>query len=224
MLSDILGRGIYSVPEAALYTGLKTATVRRWVFGYRQYDGIIEPDVPQMGRGKALSFLTLMELYLMCRFLNSGLRPEKFRVAIGEVAKLHGLSHPFAFEHLDQYIREDGGDFYYRVGEDIWQKLTGRNKGNSTWDLVVQPYLREVEFQDEYARRWYPAAAKRLIVLDPAIQFGEPVIAGTRLLVAILAEQLKAGDSPSLLMEGYGISSEQLEAAREFESHLDLAA
>ena len=224
MMSDILGRGIYSVPEVALYTGLKSSTVNRWAFGYREYPGIVDPDIPQIGQGKAISFLAMMELYLMSRFLDAGLRPEKFRIAAGEVARIKGLSHPFAFEHLQEYIREDGRDFYYRTGEDAWQKLTGRNRGNFAWDLVVRPYLHEVEFQGDYARRWFPASAGHLIVLDPAIQFGEPVISGTRVPTAIIAEQLMAGDQPSLLAEGYGLTLEQIRAAERFESRLDRAA
>lgn len=224
MMSDILGRGIYSVPEVAHYTGLKSSTVRRWAFGYRDYPGIIDPDIPQTGRGKAISFLAMMELYLMSRFLDAGMRPDRFRVAAGEVARLKGLSHPFAFEHLEEYIREDGKDFYFRVGEDAWQKLTGRNKGNFTWDLVVRPYLHEVEFHNEYARRWFPDDSSRLVVLDPAIQFGEPVIAGTRVPTALIAEQLQAGDSPDLLAEGYRLTLDQVLAAKEFERRLDRAA
>lgn len=227
MMSDILGRGIYSVPEVALYTGLKPSTVNRWAFGYREYPGIVDPDLPQIGRGKAISFLAMMELYLMSRFLDVGVRPEKFRVAAGEVARIKGMSHPFAFEHLQEYIREDGKDFYFRVEgveEESWQKLTGRNKGNFAWDLVVRPYLHEVEFQNEYARRWFPADASRLVVLDPAIQFGEPVIAGTRVPTALIAGQLQAGDSVDLLAEGYRLTLDQVMAAKEFEGRLDRAA
>lgn len=223
MASEILGRGVYSVPEAAAYTGLAASTVSRWTFGYRTYPGIIEPGLPSLGTTRAISFLTLMELYLMKRLKDHGLPAEKLRVAAGEVARREGITHPYAFERLSDFLKHDNSDFYYRVGND-WEQITGRHRDHMVWDLVVEPYLHEVEFDDSYARRWFPSASGGLVVLDPAVKFGDPVIAGTRIPTANILDQLEAGDSESVVANYYDLTVEQVQAARGFELRTRQAA
>jgi len=43
---------------------------------------------------------------------------------------------------------------------------------------IIRPMLYAgIEYEDERARRWYPMGADRkLIVLDPAVQFGTPIV------------------------------------------------
>jgi uncharacterized protein (DUF433 family) len=220
--SEVLGRGVYSPAEAAHLIGVDTATISRWAFGYRDYPGIVDPDLPQLTH-RALSFLTLMELRLMASFKAAGVRPDRFRVAVGEVARRENISHPFAFKDLGRFMRHDGKDFFYRCGDD-WEQLTGGNRGNFTWDETVAPYLREVEFKDEYARRWFPSGADRVVVLDPAVQLGTPVIAGTRISTANIVSMTAAGDPASLVARCYGLSVGQVEAAQRFEERLKKAA
>lgn len=222
-MTESLGRGVYSIAEAARYVGVDTATVGRWAFGYRDYRSIVDPDLPMIGKRKAFSFLALMEIYLMARFKAVGIAPEKFRTAAGAVASREGIAHPFAFEHLDQFMRHDNRDFFYRSGDD-WEQLTGRNRGNITWNEVVEPYLQEVEFESEYARRWFPPNTDRLIVLDPAIRLGAPVISGTRVPTANIMSQVAAGDEDWFVAECYGLSVEQVRAASRFEKRLKKAA
>lgn len=223
--NDILGRGVYSVSEVAAYTGLKWSTVNRWAFGYREYPGIVDPDLPQIEGAKAVSFLALMELYLMRRFQECGLPADKLRIAAGSVARRLGIDHPFAFERLGDYLKHDNRDFFFRdlLGSD-WEQLTGRNPGNFVWDEIVNPYLHEVEFEGDYARRWFPAESDRLVVLDPAIKFGEPVLTGTRIPTANVADMVDAGDSVSTVAESYDLTVKQVQAALGFERRLHKAA
>ncbi len=225
-MSEILGRGVYSVPEAARFTGLKASTVGRWAFGYRGYEEIVDPDLPQLAGVRAVSFLTLMELYLMRRLQDEGIRAEKFRIAAEEVAKREGIEHPFAFERLGEFLWHDSNDFYvHDVADDSdWLQITGRNRHNRVLHLVVDPFLREVEFESEYVRRWFPAESGRMVVLDPAVRFGEPVVTGTRIPTANLADQVAAGDSPAVVADCYDLTVDQVLAAQGFEERLLRAA
>lgn len=223
--SQIMGRGVYSIAQASRYTGLKPATVGRWAFGYRNYSSIVDPDLPRIGEDKAISFLTLVELLLMRRFQESGIPADKVRAAAGKLAAQQGIIHPFAFEHLGRYLQHDNRDFFGRNDpDDDWVKWTGKNTDQAAWDAVLAPFLHEVEFEGEYVRRWFPPETARLVVLDPSIRFGEPVISGTRIPTANLLDQIQGGDSVEFVAECYGLSVEQVQAAEGFELRTKRAA
>jgi uncharacterized protein (DUF433 family) len=222
--SQIMGRGVYTMMEAAKLTGLTPSVVERWAFGYREYSGIVDPDMPRIGRYKAISFLTLMELYLMRRLRDEGIRPEKFRIAAEELAKIRGIAHPFASEHIEDFLQHDNKDFYLRATSDQWLQLTGKQRHQQVMDIAVGPFLHEVEFESEFIRRWFPESANRLIVVDPAVKFGEPVITGTRIPTASIADQLIAGDPAEFVADCYGLSVAQVAAAEGFERRFGRAA
>ena len=48
----------------------------------------------------------------------------------------------------------------------------------------------------------------RSVVIDPRVSFGRPVVAGTGIPTAVLAEQFKAGDPVPELAKEYGASEE----------------
>ena len=50
----------------------------------------------------------------------------------------------------------------------------------------------------------------RSVVIDPRVSFGRPVIVGTGIPTAALAEQFKAGDLPAVLAKEYGASEEAI--------------
>jgi uncharacterized protein (DUF433 family) len=58
---------------------------------------------------------------------------------------------------------------------------------------------------------------KKLIVSDPAIMMGKPVIAGTRITVELIIEKLAAGESvEQILNEHPRLTQEAIQAALSF--------
>jgi uncharacterized protein (DUF433 family) len=54
---------------------------------------------------------------------------------------------------------------------------------------------------------------KRLIVIDPEIQSGEPVFAGTRVPIKNLFDYLEAGDSLDLFLDQFPTVSREMSVA-----------
>lgn len=79
------------------------------------------------------------------------------------------------------------------------------------------------------AIRLYPFTRKRemdeprFIVIDPAVSFGRPVLAGTGVPTGAIAERYKAGESVPQLAADYGLSSEEIEEAIRCELQLEAA-
>ena len=66
--------------------------------------------------------------------------------------------------------------------------------------IKLYPFLRNQPLRDQ----------PRTVVIDPQVSFGRPVIAGTGIPTAVLAEQFKAGDTPATLAKEYGASEEAI--------------
>jgi uncharacterized protein (DUF433 family) len=82
-------------------------------------------------------------------------------------------------------------------------------------DLILA-YLERVERDPKgmpiklypFTRAQPPREQPRTVVIDPRVAFGRPVVAGTGIPTAVLAEQFKAGDLPSTLAKEYGAPEE----------------
>jgi uncharacterized protein (DUF433 family) len=57
----------------------------------------------------------------------------------------------------------------------------------------------------------------RTVVIDPRVSFGKPTVAGTGIRTAVLVQRIDAGESVGALVEDYGITEPQINAAVLFE-------
>jgi len=58
------------------------------------------------------------------------------------------------------------------------------------------------------------------ISMDPAIRFGKPCVAGTRVDVATVVGALGAGDNAEAVAEAYALSRDQVLAALRYAAHV----
>lgn len=87
----VIGRGVYSFPDAALYARISARRARSW------FDGsLFTPDYPEMDGDRSISFLDLVELAAASQLARNG-RPKREIRAIRE--RLPG-PHAFARQGL----------------------------------------------------------------------------------------------------------------------------
>src|SRR5579862_2493313 len=76
---NLLGVGIYTVPEAARLTRVSPSRIRRWIRGYTYATGagskasppVWQRQLPELGGELALGFLDLVEVRLVNAMLDS---------------------------------------------------------------------------------------------------------------------------------------------------------
>lgn len=92
--------------------------------------------------------------------------------------------------------------------------------GQMAMPELVDAYLRRIERNEHgLALRLYPFTRKRqldeprVVAIDPRISFGRPVLVGTGIRTAIVAERYKAGESIEELAKDYGRKSLDIEEA-----------
>ena len=65
-----------------------------------------------------------------------------------------------------------------------------------------------------------PVEIARRIVVDPRVRFGQPIIKGTRVPVAVLLDELAAGSPFEIVAKEYSVTQEDIRAAIRFAAQL----
>ncbi len=225
---DQLTRPAYSVTETGRLAGLTVGRVRRWLRGYEYaYGDAVRGQPPVIQslpiQGSYASFLDLVDLLFVKRFLDYGVSLQKVRRALDEARGLLGTDH-FA----RQTFFTDGGSIFLRLqegaagdrGEAILELMSG-----GQW--VIAPVIRELAQQIEFespeglAKRWYPLGRNRPVVLDPMVAYGAPSIAGRGVKTTNVHDLFVAeGESLASVRTWWELSDDEIRAAVDFERQL----
>ena len=220
---DIRAMPCYSIPEVAHYLRIPETTLRSWVRG-RKYptskgDRFFQPviELPDDSQN-LLSFINLAEIHVLDAIRRDHrISLHKVRIAIDFIKEELKSDHPLAYHKLET----DGLDLFV---EEYGQLINVSRAGQLVLRNLLQAHLRRIDRDSAgYALRLYPFTRKRLgqqlieepkaIVIDPRISFGRPVLAGTGIPTAIIAERYKAGEAIGALADDYGRPTLEIEEA-----------
>lgn len=201
----------YTVLEAAHYLSLPISTVRYWSAGRDGYKALISAaqKAPLI-----LSFLNLVELHLLAAIRRKhAVSMPNVRRAIGYLKKGYDPEHPL----LSKALETDGLDIFIRQ---YGQLINISQDGQTAMRHVMEVALKRIERDDNNIPvKLYPFTraaienAPSVIMIDPTISGGRPVIAGTGLATEIIAERYKAGESIRELADDYGRKEAEIEEA-----------
>ena len=212
---DVRDIPAYTISEAAHYLSVSPPTLRSWFAGqYYSYLGerkFFHPVIrPADQKSIGLSFSNLVEAYVLTAIRRKhkiGL--PTIRKALALLVEKLGAKRPL----LEEQFATKGTDLLVeRLGEII---NLSRNLQLEMTDLI-RAYLERVERDPKgvpiklypFVSSQPPREQPRTVVIDPRVAFGRPVVAGTAIPTAVLAEQFKAGDLPSNLAKEYGANEE----------------
>ena len=234
----LLGIGIYNRVDAGRLLGLSPGRVSSWVRGYRYAWGpkgrrkhgkqpaVIKTDIPLIDETLAISFLELIELFVVKQFRDKNIPLQTVRVAWNHASRAFNTQHPFA----NRRVFTDGGRIFMALGNDqavpdVLEVSSRRTPFQIIAGPVFKHSIREIEFDEntELARRWWPQGFDVPVVLDPLIAFGAPVLAGTRVPTTVLARYAETR-TRGALAGAFEVSAEGVEAALSFETRLTRAA
>ncbi|MDP1768939.1 MAG: DUF433 domain-containing protein [Nitrospirota bacterium] len=220
----------YGVMEAAHYLRIPRTTIRDWVSGrhYHSNTGmrfsrpIIQVPDPDM---KLLSFMNLVEIHVLDAIRRQHDIPlEKVRTAMNYLSKQFPSRHPLA----DQEFVTDGLNLFIKK---FSQLINISQEGQLAIQEVLQAHLHRIERDLKgIPVRLYPFTRKRdlqeeprAVVIDPQVSFGRPVLAGTGIPTAVIAERYKAGESVDDLADDYGRRRLEIEEAIRCELSVEAA-
>jgi uncharacterized protein (DUF433 family) len=220
----------YSIAEAGHYLRMPTATLRSWVLGRfyptdqgrRFFRPVIElPD----RRRPQLSFVNLVEAHVLDAIRRDHeVALKHVRTALSFVGKQQPRSkHPLAEQ---DFVTDGVHLFIERYG----QLINASRDGQLAMRAVVEAYLERIERDAKgLPIRLFPFTRRRTldepraVVIDPSVSFGRPVLVGTGIPTAVIAERYKAGDSMDDLATDYGRTRLEIEEAVRCELQVDAA-
>jgi uncharacterized protein (DUF433 family) len=199
-------------------------TLRSWVAGRwypvvgqsKRFRPLVRLDDPQ---GVYLSFINLVEAHVLAAIRRRhGVKLPKVRAALDYVKRQFQIERPL----IDETFQTDGMDlFVERYGdlinasregqramkEILWVYLKRIERDSKGLPIKLYPFTRDTESDSP------PKTDPRVVVMNPAISFGRPVIAGTGIPVSSIYERYKAGDSIAELAQDFRLGTSAIEEA-----------
>lgn len=205
-----LGKGIYSIPDAAAILDMPVSKVRRWVKKYWELEflkGVDEAYTWGESREKAFNFLTLIEIIAVDSFREIGVSFSKIKLAHSKLSEILETNYPFAHAEL----MTDGKRIFHQYLEESLLEVDEKQQFSFT--QLVAPYCQKIDFQDktQLAERFWPLGKDHEIVVDPHHSFGQPVIKGTNTTVETIYSMLNAGESQEFVASIYDLNLNAVE-------------
>jgi uncharacterized protein (DUF433 family) len=206
----------YPLVEAARYARVPLSTLRAWVGQRKDVPPVIE--LPDDSHGQ-LSFYNLVEAFVLGSLRRAHTQPlQQLRRDLTTLRQLHPeIRHPFADLDLATFAR----NLFVQSPADVVNISRGGQLG---LQAVLAGVLKRVEKGPTGARRLFPVTradlekSPSLVVIDPRVAFGRPVIVGTGIPTSVIHDRWKAGDSVAALAEDYDRTSEEIEEALRYEA------
>ncbi len=219
-----LTRPLYSYAEADRLARVSRGTSSRWVKGYkyRNDEGqhVAQPPMavgPEGSTEGGVSFVDLINIKAIDGLRERSFSTRKIREIIRYLQDELGVDYPFA----TQKFKTDRRRIYMHAGDGHLLELLGGQQGAQAWDRILDPFLKNFDYQNELARRWWPLGKEdKRVVVDPDYGFGLPVVAGSGVRTEVIAEQYDAGDSMEHIAYDFNVTAEQIEGALELERQL----
>ena len=212
---DPRGLPAYTISEAAHYLSLPAATIRYWSLGRDGYEPLIAAAAKSP---TLLSFFNLAELHVLAAIRRKHeVKMRSIREAIRYLGK--HAKRPADKRHplISRDLETDGLDLFT---EQYGQLVNISRAGQTAMRDVISAALRRIDRDPQgIPIKLYPFTraamddAPAMVVIDPALSAGRPVIAGTGLATQVIAERYKAGESVRDLARDYERKAAEIEEA-----------
>jgi uncharacterized protein (DUF433 family) len=236
--SDIYGgvdpRAIptYGIYESAHALKIPTNTLRSWFYGRtyptlhgnKRFEALLtlpDPDLP------LLSFINLVEAHVLDAIRYKDKLPlEKIRYAIDHLREKYHSEHPL----VEYEFQHDGVDLFTEIERDL---VNVSKKGQIAIREVMTAYLKRIARDSQgSAIALYPFLKRdpqlvegpKLVLIDPRISFGKPILVGVGVPTSVVADRHEAGETVAELANDYECEESEIEAAIDYERALPKAA
>jgi uncharacterized protein (DUF433 family) len=234
---SLIGKGIYSIPEAGKIIHAWPRAIRRWVNGYDYAQGkrhsppVLPSPVLKIDGEEVLTFPQLIEVLFIHLFREYHISMPVIRAAAKQASIDFRSDHPFALKRL----QTDGKQIFSLTPEQIErfspEDSEGLTRNQIVKDLVMgqyvigefaAPYFKKIDYGSAAfeALRFWPLEGRKNVVIDPARCFGQPIDAATGVPTRVVYSMHQAGESVEVISNWYSMTIEAVEDAIAFEESL----
>lgn len=216
----------YSFVEAAHYLQIPIATLEAWVrgryyptkSGRRHFEPVIlrpDQDLP------LLSFMNLVEAHVLDAIRYRHNVPLKnVRAAISYLREASGSLHPLA----EYWFQLTGVELIVDEGGLL---VNATRQGQIEMKAIIRAYLQRVSRDPQgAAESLYPYLSRhpddveeqpKLVLINPRISFGKPILVGVGVPTAVIADRINAGETVAELARDYECKASEIQEAIRYE-------
>jgi len=213
----------YGVKEAASCLGIRLGTLESWVegrhyptsHGPRYFKPLIQLSAP--GR---LSFFNLVEAHILLSTRKKyHIAMPAIRTAIDYVLRKFRSRYPL----LTEQFLTDGKDLFVKKLEQATEQTINVSRGGQLGiGAILDLYLKRIERdRTGLPMRLFPFRVDwpitkeeeppKVIVIDPKVSSGRPVVVGTGIAITYLSGRFKLGEGVEDIATDYGLHKTQVE-------------
>lgn len=226
---DIIGTGIYPLNQAARLIGAEPRALRRWVQGYsRKCNGERVRSLPLWDTQlkdeglpeEVIGFRDLLELRMVSAFVRHGVDLKVIRATVESASRDFGQNYPLTNQ---QFLTDGKRIFLQAIEQETGEpRMIDVLRKQFVFSDIIKPSLYAgIEYDEDGAIRWYPLGKRKAIVLDPALQFGTPVVTHVGIPTdTIYASYLAEGRDKGMVARIFDLTPNMVSEAVEFEERL----
>lgn len=222
---DLLERPTYAMRDVDQLLRLPYGTARRWIDGYTVQGRTYSPVVRMEATGDdVVTWGEFVEARLLAEYRRGGALMINMRRSVERLRLELGAKYPLAHAHT--WIQPEGRELVRRIQLDAkvpasYLLVVARND-QLMLSHQAETFVESVDFSthitdDPVVERVFPRPDLREVVFDPQRKSGLPVISGRGIPTAVIAEQVRAGDSVASISEAYELTRSQVESAIRYE-------
>ena len=208
---------MYTAAEVARWAKTSPQTARRWIAGYSFSSTSGKrwspPVTSKRGDDAFLSFEDLVEVAAVAAVRRTGVSMAKIRAAVDYLTSQLGIDRPL----LSEKLHTDGRELFLR-DEATAPHYTNLTRLGQVAFSYLQEVLREVDYEQEIAIRWWPAGREMGVLVDPRVNFGRPIIATIGVRTETLVDRFVAGLSVEDIADEYRTDPGIIQHAVRFEN------
>jgi uncharacterized protein (DUF433 family) len=198
--------------------------VARWLRGYEfgtngegHSEPLWQPDYLNEDNLIEFSFRDLIELRFVKAFRDIGLALPTIRECYQRAAEEVHDERPFS----TRKFRTDGKTIFLEITEGIQEaKLVDLRRRQNVFRTIVEPSLKDLEFDASAVARWFPLGiTRKSIIIDPTRAFGRP-IAASGIPTEVLSRAVTVEGSVAKVVRLYNVPAAEVKDAVAFEKRL----
>ncbi len=199
----------YRVTDVARYAQTHPNTVASW-----HYRGA--PVLPGHEKGRPLNYFELVEVAFVSFFRAQGVPMPRIRRARDYVAQSFNVEFPLAryqFKTEGMHILMAYNQF--DPDPNLERIIVADRFGQLAWADMIEQKFATFDYEYELALRWHPAGRQSLVIIDPRVSFGAPVVEG--LPTWVVKGRYSAEETIEEIMDDFGITRKAVLDALQFE-------
>lgn len=208
------GTGIYTLAQAERLTHVPAQKIRRWLYGHR-YPAKSSGEssrrfsaplwTPQHSHDEyntnVIGFHDLLEIRFVSAFAHHGVPLPVIRKCLETAKELFGINYPLS----SGLFKTDGRTIFAQALKESSEEdalLDLKSRQFAFKDIISPSLYAGIEYEGQLARKWFPRGKRQHVVLDPARQFGAPIIDETDTPTDVLyASYLAEGATPEAIKQ-----------------------